>query len=447
MLKKIHFLFFIFLCLVFTSTYFVMSQWDEIFLRWTFGDSFVVWEYNSGWNAGRISFDDTPPEYSWARIVWYGGSEVTLTGIFWIESVWWASFSENPVILSPPSLWQNVRDPWYLSWYAWSPNAWWIALNHGESYASWVAFFPDSWSLGWYGYSHALWWIPFGSGIIVDINEWFIGKVAVIGAIWWSKTFNVLYDVGGTFNTASMISLVNLVRKNVSILTRNASIQINTSLLGAWVKSFNKAMIFRIENNPSSEFLPFSRIKTTFDNNLDRSLIVIGADIYIDTDITPPSFLDQPRAIIALRNERGDGGNIWIKWNVKRIESVLVSERSIFSWEEFITGTLSPYYISKRSLFLDIPRTQLYIRWAIAGFNTIWWSSKDGGAVCPYLGDQIEICTYDSAIKYDWNYFRIYNGSLEWRAYLNQSRDSFSTIIEYDARTIRDPPPWLETLN
>lgn len=35
-----------------------------------------------------------------------------------------------------------------------------------------------------------------------------------------------------------------------------------------------------------------------------RSLIVIGADIYIDTDVAKP--IGQSRAIIALKNEKGE---------------------------------------------------------------------------------------------------------------------------------------------
>jgi len=110
-----------------------------------------------------------------------------------------------------------------------------------------------------------------------------------------------------------MISLVNLVRKNVSILQRNAGAKINNNLSGASPISFNKSMMFRIDSNPGNGFLPYSLIQTAFDNDLDRSLIVIGADIYIDTGVTIPALLSQSRAIIALKNDNGEGGNIYIK--------------------------------------------------------------------------------------------------------------------------------------
>jgi hypothetical protein len=421
-------------------------------LSWNYGDTHVTWVFNTGGNAGRISFDDTPTWYSGAEVVGFGGSsEASLTGIFWLQSVGWSTFSESVVILVPPPAGANVRDPWYLSGYAWSPNAGWIALSHGESNASWVAFIPDTKQLVGYGYSNNLGWIPFGeyasSGIAVDVKEWFIGKVDVIWAIGGSKTFNVLYDVGGSFNSASMTAFINVVRKNATIILRNAGTKINTNLTGLWAQSFNDATIFRKDDNPSAEFLAYSNVKLTFDNDLSRSLIVIWADIYIDTDVISPVLLTKSRAIIALKNDKWQGGNIYIKWSVKKIESVLFSEKSIISGEEFITGSLSSYYISKKSVFLDIPRNQLYIKWAVGGYNTIWWSSKNGGAVCPTFNDLGgSACSYDNAIKYDWNYFRIFNGSTARRAYPDASKDEYSVIIEYDPRTVQNPPPWLETI-
>ncbi len=439
----------IFLILVFTGIVCVLWAADELLLTKSYGNIHMTGSFNTWWNAGVISFDDAPFGYSGAQIVWYGTTEVTLTGMFWMQTTGWATFSESRVILIPPASWENVRDPWYLSGYAWSPNAGWIALNHGESYASGIAFIPDIGQLVGYGYSESLGWIPFweyaGSGITVDMSDGFIWKVSIAGSIGWSKTFNVLYDVGGSFNSISMTSFVNVVRKNITVLLRNAGSRINTNLSGLWAQSFNKAMIFRTENNSTSAFVRYSDIKNAFNFDLSRSLIVIGADIYIDVDA--PNTIGASRAIIALKNEKGEWGNIYIDGSVKIIESVLFSERSIISGAEFITGSLSPYYVSKKSVFLDIPRNQLYIKWAIWGFNTIGWSSKDNGAVCPYLSDNSILCSYDNAIKYDWNYFRIYNWAPARRAYPNDSKDAYSVIIEYDPRIIQDPPPGLETLN
>jgi hypothetical protein len=441
----------IFLILAFTGAFFVIWAGEPIILSGSYGDAHTTGVFNTWGNAWNLSFDVTPPGFSGAEVVGFGTSEATLTGIFWMQTSGWTTFWERSVVLVPPVAGSNIRDPWYLSWYAWSPTVWWISLNHGESYASGVLFIPDTQQLVGYGYNPMLWWIPFGggtsSGIYVDVKEGFVGKVGVLGSIGWGKTFDVLYEVGGSFNSASMTAFINLVRKNITILLRNAGTKINTDLTWAGAASFNKAMIFKKDNNPSAVFLKYSAIQNTFDNNLSRSLIVIGADIYIDIDIVSPGLLSKSRAIISLQNDKGQWGNIYIKWSVKKIEAVLFSDKTIYSGEEFITGSLSTYYVTKKSVFVDIPRNQLYIKWSVWGYNTIGWSSKDGWAVCPYLGDIIESCTYDTAIKYDWNYFRIYNGTPARRAYKDNSKDDYSVIIEFDPRTIQDPPPWLETLN
>jgi hypothetical protein len=445
-------------------SFFVYSVWDGILLSSSYGDLHQTGVFLTGWNAGIISFDDAPPGYSGAQIFWLWTSEVYLTGIFWIQTVWWATFSEYPVKLIPPDDGENVRSAWFLSGYIWSDNAGWIALNHGESMASWVLIQPNSWRLAGYGYSDSLGWIPFwdeigtgstwtggtgsgssGSGVDVDISAWFIGKVDIAGSIWGDKTFDVLYEVWWSFNSASMTAFVNIVRRNVAFLIRNAGSFVNTHLDWAGAVSFNKAMIFKTDNNPSLEFVTYSNIETAFDNDLSRSLVVVWADIYIDVDILPPPLMIQSRAIIALKNEKGEWGNIWIRWSVKEIEATLFAEKTIWSWEEFITGSLSPYYVAKKSLFLDIPRNQLYIRGGVGWHNTIGWWSKDGWAVCPYLSEVQEVCNYDTAVKYDWNYFRIFSGQPARRAYPDDSKDAYSVIIEYDSRVLQDPPPGLET--
>ncbi len=432
--------------------FYVFGASIGVFITGVGGESHVTGVYSTGWNAGAISFDDTPSWYSGAEVVTVGSSSwVYLTGIFWMETVGWTTFSESAVTMIPPPPGSNVRDPWYLSGYAWSPNAGWISLNHWETYASWVWYMPDTRHLVGYGYSPTLGWLPFsvdtGSGITILTPEGFIGKVSVASSIWGSKTYNVLYDVGAPIQTASLSSYMNVIRKNVTILIRNAWGKINTDLSGAWAQSLNRAMIFRKMPNDGGEFLTYSDIKTTFDNDFSRSLIVIGADIYLDVDVMTPGLLDKSRVIISLKNEKWQWWNIWIKWSVKEIQSVVFAEGSIFSWEEFLTGTLSPYYVSKSSLFVDIPRNQLYIRWALWGYNTIGWSSRDGWAICPTFNDLgFTPCSYDNAIKYDMNYFRIYDGSWARRAYKNNSKDAYSLVIEHDPRTIQDPPPWLENL-
>jgi hypothetical protein len=418
----------------------------------SYGAPHATWVFLTGGNAGLVKFDDTPLGYSGAQI-YKAGNNVYLTGIFWADTVGWMSFSESPLELVPPT--NNVRDPWTLSGLVWSQNGGWISFSHGESYASWVFFLPDNGLLIGNAWSDGLGWIPFwdntSTGVQIALNEWFIWKVSVEGQIVWSKTFNVLYDLGWSFNSSIMTSFVNQVRKNVALIIRNAGSRINTTLWSLWsAVSFNKAMIFNITNNGAGDFLPYSQIQTTFDLDA-RSLITIGADILIDVDILETAGIEAPRSVIALRNENGEWGNIYVKGSVKEIHAVLFSEGSIISWDDTGLG-LSAYYITKPSLFTDIPPNQLYIKWWIGWHNTIGWWSKDGWAICPYVSDDFITgftCNYDTAIKYDWNYFRIFKAWDSARRYnpSDASRDNFSVIIDYDPRVLRNPPPGLENIN
>lgn len=400
--------------------------------------------YSAGGNAGLIDFNVAPTGYSGAQITKIG-QDVYLTGIFWSQTVGWMSFSDSPMLLVPPPAGSNVRDPWYLSGLVWSPNAWWIRFNHDHPDAENVAYLPDTGHLAGQAWSDQLGWIPFGevgTGIEIQIADGFIGKVSIDGQIWGSKTFNVLYDPGGSFDTASMTEFVNIVRKNVSFLLRNAGSKINTSLTVWPFQSFRDALIWNIEDNPSANYLSYSTIQSVFDTDLAKTWIVVGADIFLDDDVLTPLWLDAPRAIIALKNEKGEWGNIFIRWSVKRIQSTLFAEASVLSWEDTGFG-LVPYYQRKQSLFMDMPPNQLWIQWSVAGYNTIGWWSKDDGAICPRVDDDAFTCTYDTAIKYDWNYFRIFDGAIAHRAYTDDTKDDFSIIIQYDPRVLMDPPPGL----
>lgn len=54
----------------------------------------------------------------------------------------------------------------------------------------------------------------------------------------------------------------------------------------------------------------YSTIKNIFSQSPIQSLIVMGADVYIDEDILPTD--TTPRAIIALTDSTGNQGNIYI---------------------------------------------------------------------------------------------------------------------------------------
>lgn len=63
-------------------------------------------------------------------------------------------------------------------------------------------------------------------------------------------------------------------------------------------------MIFRSSSNPSDTFLSYSgAVKNAFNIDNSKTLLSIGADIYIDTDFTGSTVWNNPRSIIALKND------------------------------------------------------------------------------------------------------------------------------------------------
>lgn len=448
----------IFLILLFAGVLFVIATGDSIQLKGFFGNPHNTGSFDPAGNAWEISFDKEPAIipaewFSWVQIVHLGTdcvntpkSDLVLTGTFWVETVGWATFSDvwsGPVCIIPPIDGKNIRSDWTLSGYAWSENAGWIKLNPGETFASGVIYLPDTNSFTGFAWSDTLGWISFAASS--ESKKWFIWQVKVIGNIGGSKVFDVLSTTPGkAYDSVALTSLINQVKKNVALQMRNAGNKINTTLIDqSNANTFVDSMVFNIVENASDVFVKYSTLKTRFNNDSDRSLITIGADIVIDVDFTWGA--DKSRSIIALKNEKWQWWDIYISGDVKKINASIVAEGTIYSGKDFLSTQLTTYYTNKSSAFLDLPHNQLWIVGSVLGHNTIGWGSKDDQPVCPYNGININ-CTYDTAIPYDWNYFRAYTGTDAGRAYKNNSFDSYSTIIDYDPRILSDPPPGLSGL-
>lgn len=439
---------------------FLYAAGESVLLKGIFGNNLPTGSFDPNGNAGIVDFENppfpyNPSEYSEVQIIKNPSNtgELFLTGMFWMQTVGWSTFADVgswPVYVIPPGSGSNIRNPtWYLSGYAWNENAGWLALNHGDNNASWVTYLPDTSSFTGYAWSDTLWWISFSSGSF-SVARGFIWQVKVTGNIWWSKTFDVWtlwVTPGKSFDSLTLNNIINNTRKNVAILLRNAGTwQINT-IGQSNPNSFVNTMFFRSLSNNTDTFLSYSgAVKNAFNTDNSKTLLSIGADIYIDTDFTGSIIWDNPRSIIALKNDAWQGWDIYISGNVKRIDATIVAEGTLWSGYNQL-WQLVPYYKSKASAFIDIPKTQLWILGSVISHNTIGWWSKDGGAICPYTTDSIVWgCTYDTALPYDLNYFRWYTGSNEWRAYKNTSLDAYSMIIDYDPRILSDPPPGLSNL-
>jgi hypothetical protein len=92
-----------------------------------------------------------------------------------------------------------------------------------------------------------------------------------------------------------------------------------------------------------------------------RAIIVVGRDAIITESLTGTDL--KPRAIIALADSNGSGGNIIIESGVRDIYASLLSDRALISGTK-VGDTITPYDVTQK-------RDQLYIRGSIMTQNTV----------------------------------------------------------------------------
>ena len=219
-------------------------------------------------------------------------------------------------------------------------------------------------------------------------------------------------------------SVFNSVRKNISLLTRALpSASINTS--SSTANKFNDVLYYKVAG------LTIASPSSKMDTNNAKSLIVEGGDIYIDTDITKDASVTHPRALIAIKDAAGNGGNIYIKNTVKNIYSSLIAEGSVYSGD-----SAANLYNDTISKLTTLPKNQLYIYGSVVSRNTIGGSARTPVS-CPFIE---ATCSYASALKYDWNYFRSYDTVTVNRSD-KAGYDDYSIVIEYDTRMLENAPP------
>lgn len=260
----------------------------------------------------------------------------------------------------------------------------------------------------------------------ISVN--FVWRIAIIGNIAGTRIFDFPdQNVWYVFTTAKHASIINTLRQNIALMSRNIT---GTGL--DLTSPFN----FYIRRNADYEF----RTGDVWPAG-KRTIIVEWHDIVLDTtnsigDINDP----RPRALIALKDEAGNGGNIIISDKVKEVYAMIYAEWSVFSGEKTGTGLLD-IYLSHGAW--NIPQKQLYIRGLLISKNTIGWA-RQTPIVCPVTTDTCDLAT---AEFYDLNYFRTYDPTDPTQragGYTDTRLDNASMIIEYNQAILSDPPPGIE---
>ena len=392
-----------------------------------------------------------------------GSSEIfsdgTLSGSFWMGNVGWVTFSHGVAgsgaqLHCPTDVWNNATQPCPITGSAWSQNAGWIVFGSGEiGIGSGAYYNPNTGNIEWWGWSRTLGWVPFWSGLTgstlptaitvadplagVPIN--FVSKIAIVGNIAGSRVYSVVnnptinQDVGYSYKTINHSAILNMIRKNIALMTRN----IDDSVLETMASPFDFVILknqdFRIQLSSIVPYIGAGK----------RSIIVIGGDIVIDeADVNSLSWTNPTMALIALKDASGKWGNIVIYKSAKRIYAYMYAEGSVYSGEKYdATSAIIPY---TTQWVWNIPQGQLYIRGLVASKNTIGGAQQKPTAICPTL---VSDCTPANAYAYDWDYFRVYDSTDTSQGALPVERSTIpklqnaAMIIEYDANILTDPPP------
>jgi hypothetical protein len=387
---------------------------------------------NGSGNAGLVSFD---------RSAGLDGS--TLTGDFSVETIGKVSFNSVAHIVAPTS--GKVTDLWTVVGTA-SSLAGPISLN--------TAYYdPVGKRLVGYGMNSGIGKVPFGPTVITDpvtgvptvdptssdqnniltdtSTTGFQWRVRVIGTIGGNSAFDTFYSAGTRFNASAYNATLNQMRKNIALLTRNISFSNDRKIV-------NNTIFIRGDKK-------YSDIQLDFPSSSIDSLIIIGGDLIIDTDLKSTDTI-HPKGIIVMKDESGKGGNVVVQENVKKIQASIFAEGTLYSG-----NTATDLYNDTTEKILNLSSNQLYIQGSLISRNTIGWATQDS-ALCVY-GESS--CTFSQAVRYDLNYFRVTPASRSpvapdttstTRAYGDDTTnlDTYSIIIERDPRISTDPPPGWE---
>lgn len=383
-----------------------------------YGVSHAPWVFNTsggGWNAGKITLIDAAAEATLGGSgVWIDTSKIPqeLNGNFFSETVGWVTMTG--VQLNPPADMSAIT-PWTMIGYAWSDNAGYIDFQAQNNTYSWVGYVPGTRTLSGYAWSDNLGYIAFtGSG-----GQSFTNRIKVLGNIGGSKSFDTEYALGTKFDSVNTTSMVNSVKKNIALATRSLTANyINTSASADVI--FKDFKYYKWNMNVYVNAAKLSTI---------ASLIVEWGDVYISADV--PKNTTKPQAIIVIKDATGKGGNIYVAEGVKNIYSSLIAEGTVYSW----VWPNTALYNDTASKLSQLPVTQLYIYGSVISRNTIGGSAKSP-VVCPFTETA---CTGWVSYRYDWNYFRTYDGKAANRS-AKTGYDGYSVIIESDPRITQTPP-------
>lgn len=137
---------------------------------------------------------------------------------------------------------------------------------------------------------------------------------------------------------------------------------------------------------------------TTLEIEWNKTLIVVGWNLYIKNNMYYNDKDNDILWIIVLKDENGNWWNLYIDPSVTNIVWSIFTEWSLISynWVELWYSTS-----------FDTLKNQLHIYGSVFSQNTIW-GSRSSPPICPYFVNAPLVCDVELAQKYDLNYLRRY---------------------------------------
>lgn len=282
----------------------------------------------------------------------------------------------------------------------------------------------------------------------------FIGNVKIIGTAVGNGTIvDDIYKAQTPETYNGFRRVIDNIRQAYFVKARNVKMDdTNTSIVNE---------VFINQKNPKStnisELHFVDKDKWEKGKETYRTIVSYGNDIVIGTDITKRND-NKPVAFIALKDEDGKWGNIYITKDVKNIYASLIAEGSIFSGEGQITcnnnnnnncrkndkGVI--FYNDTASEISTISKDltkQLYIYGSVMSRNTIGGASKSHSDPIWPIYIKAESDKNDAA-KYDFHYFRVFDKDGKNTRSDKHGLDDYSLIIERNPNAISNPPPILD---
>lgn len=167
--------------------------------------------------------------------------------------------------------------------------------------------------------------------------------------------------------------------------------------------------------------------------NGEKTIIVIGGSVYIDTDLKPNSSSGRLGIIVlkdqaALASVRAKQGNIYINKNVKQIYANMVADGAVFPYDSAagVSANGEPKFVTVDSKRLSLNKQQLFMQGNIVSMNTIGGANHTGADQANayvlgngqllYSGDSSGLTDAQRKLRaelYDLNYLREFTGYLK----------------------------------